>query len=446
MDMGCCVPSVASDLIRLMRSMDGCRGLGRNDVMQKTSVAALAGCYAFRLLMLCAVFRITADFDSLADLFCCGDWYRYVPVVNFILALQILLNLLEDFRLRLRVGYWARNSRIAPKCWRWEMVAWAVVLLMMLLMFKKVNTETVAGVTWRYEVLDGKAIITRGRNHNSRAAISALTSGHLTIPAALGGYPVSGIGEFAFHNCRNLESVSLPEGLRWIGLEAFNGCERLTAVTMPDSVTHIHYEAFRGCRNLTSVTIPANVIFIDETAFDGTPFLDNATDGLLAFSGIAYRWKGKCPAEVVIPEDVSRVFCRAFERRFGLETLTIGNSVTNVGDMAFHGCSNLKSVVLGTQVSSIGGRAFYACFKLSSVSIPRSLTSVGEEAFRGCPIKTVYVEKCDAERVKELLWGKGVDVDKAEFVERDDALSFSHSGEVVCGPGRSAEVEYKKEK
>ncbi len=396
---------------------------------------AVVLCYMLRFGLLYAVFRITTDFDSFADLFCCGDWYRYVPVVNFILALQILLNLEEDCRLRLRVGYWARNSRVMPKSWRWEIVAWAVVLLMMLLMFGKVNTETVDGVTWRYEVLDGKAIITRGRNHShSRAAISALTSGHLTIPSALGGYPVSGIGEFAFHNCRNLESVSLPEGLRWIGLEAFNGCEGLTAVTMPDSVTHIHYEAFRGCRNLTSVTIPANVVFIDETAFDGTPFLDNATDGLLAFSGIAYRWKGKCPAEVVIPEDVSRVFSRAFERRFGLEILTIGNSVTNVGDMVFHGCSNLKSVVLGAQVSSIGGRVFYACFKLSSVSIPRSLTSVGEEAFRGCPIKTFYVEKGDADRVKELLRGKGIDVDKVEFVERENAPSAPRGSAAAHAP------------
>ena len=52
----------------------------------------------------------------------------------------------------------------------------------------------------------------------------------------------------------------------------------------------------------------------------------------------------------------------------------------------------------------------------------------------------------DAERIKHLLRGKIIDVDNVVFVERDDALSFSHSGEVVCGPGRSAEVKYKKEK
>ena len=58
---------------------------------------------------------------------------------------------------------------------------------------------------------------------------------------------------------------------------------------------------------------------------------------------------------------------------------------------------------------------------LTSVTIPNSLTSVRADAFRGCPIEKIYIEKGDAERVRELLRGKGIDVDKVEFVEREEA-------------------------
>ena len=65
-------------------------------------------------------------------------------------------------------------------------------------------------------------------------------------------------------------------------------------------------------------------------------------------------------------------------------------------------------------------------FNLSAVSIPKSLSSIGKDAFRGSRIEKIYVEKGDAERIKELLRGKGIDLDKVEFVEQDDesAVSF----------------------
>ena len=245
---------------------------------------------------------------------------------------------------------------------------------------------------------------------------------------------MDGIGEFAFYQCKRLTSMTIPEGTVRIGTAAFRGCEGLTSVVLPDSVKHIGYVAFSGCSNLVSVTIPPNVVSIDDAAFEGTPFLGNMPEGLIVLSGIAYRWKGVCPEEVLIPEGVTRIFDKAFERRGRLKSVMIGNSATNVGAAAFHGCGGLTSVTLGNRVASIGGDAFYACFKLSSVSIPKSLTSVGEDAFRGCPIEKVYVEKGDADRVKELLRGKGVDVERVEFVEREETQAVSHSCDVTCRP------------
>ena len=75
----------------------------------------------------------------------------------------------------------------------------------------------------------------------------------------------------------------------------------------------------------------------------------------------------------------------------------------------------------GYPVTSIGDSAFYKCARLKSVAIPKCVTNVAYSAFNSCSVEKIYVEKGDADRVRELLRGKGVDVDKVEFVEREAA-------------------------
>ena len=68
----------------------------------------------------------------------------------------------------------------------------------------------------------------------------------------------------------------------------------------------------------------------------------------------------------------------------GMTSVTIPNSVTEIGPGAFDGCSGLTSVTIPNSVTSIGDRAFYECSGLTSVTIPNSVTSIGNYAFNGC--------------------------------------------------------------
>ena len=70
--------------------------------------------------------------------------------------------------------------------------------------------------------------------------------------------------------------------------------------------------------------------------------------------------------------------------RVDITSVTIGNSVTSVGDEAFNGCYNMTSVTIGNSVTSIGYRAFNYCTGLTSITIPNSVTSIGDQAFTGC--------------------------------------------------------------
>ena len=67
-----------------------------------------------------------------------------------------------------------------------------------------------------------------------------------------------------------------------------------------------------------------------------------------------------------------------------LKEITIGNSVTSIGNNAFSGCSGLTEITIPNSVTSIGSNAFSGCSVLTEITIPNSVTSIGENAFSSC--------------------------------------------------------------
>ncbi|MDE6591129.1 MAG: leucine-rich repeat domain-containing protein, partial [Oscillospiraceae bacterium] len=80
---------------------------------------------------------------------------------------------------------------------------------------------------------------------------------------------VTSIGERAFYDCTELQSVVIPEGVKEISGFLFRGCAKLQSVTIPESVQAIGKYAFCDCGRLKSVTIPKGVKAIGKFAFRG---------------------------------------------------------------------------------------------------------------------------------------------------------------------------------
>ena len=74
----------------------------------------------------------------------------------------------------------------------------------------------------------------------------------------------------------------------------------------------------------------------------------------------------------------------AFDHCYGLTTINIPNSVTNIDRYAFRGCSSLTSINIPNSVTNIGDDAFNGCSSLTSINIPNSVTNIFNSAFSGC--------------------------------------------------------------
>ena len=147
------------------------------------------------------------------------------------------------------------------------------------------------------------------------------------------------IGEYAFHDCSGLTSLTLPAGITSISDCAFEGCSGLTSLTLPAGITSIGSRAFYWCSGLTSLTLPDGITSIGSGAFS----------------------------------DCS-----------GLTSLILPAGITSIGDDAFWGCSGLTSLTLPATITSIGDCAFYICSGLTSLTLPDGITSIGYSAFEGC--------------------------------------------------------------
>ena len=226
----------------------------------------------------------------------------------------------------------------------------------------------------------------------------------ITIPDG-----VTYIGSNAFATCSALASITIPNSVKYIDQDAFSGTAwydnqpdgliyagkvaykykgtmpENMELTIAEGTTGISGSAFSGCNGLTSITIPASVNEIGANAFDGTSWYDNQSDGLVYVGKVAYKYKGMMPENTVV---------------------TIEDGTKSISSSAFSGCTTLTSVNIPGSVISIGNSAFYNCGGLTSVEIPNSVTSIGNSAFARCSGLTAVTLSSNMTTIKEKTFSR----------------------------------------
>lgn len=116
----------------------------------------------------------------------------------------------------------------------------------------------------------------------------------------------------AFYGVDTLKDVSVPEGTVIIDKFAF-ARSSVTKVSIPEGTESIGYAAFYHCDNLEEVTIPDTVTYIGDKAFEHTKWLnkwyaEGEGDYLIVGDGVLLAYKGE-DKDFKLPANVKYVAC-----------------------------------------------------------------------------------------------------------------------------------------
>ena len=203
---------------------------------------------------------------------------------------------------------------------------------------------------------DGNATIT-----GYSGSVSALA-----IPQTIDGHKVVAIGKGAFKGTC-LVNVTIPDTVTEIGYSAFEDCKQLSSVSLSSNLTELGSGAFLNCTSLTSIRIPKSL----ESAYSGIT-VDGPFDGCTALKNVELE-----SGMTKIPTDL-------FNGCPGFTTITIPDTVTEIGDSAFEDCKQLSSVSWSSKLTELGSSVFSNCTSLTSIRIPDTVTDMGDHVFSDC--------------------------------------------------------------
>ncbi|MCD8389081.1 MAG: leucine-rich repeat domain-containing protein, partial [Oscillospiraceae bacterium] len=205
-----------------------------------------------------------------------------------------------------------------------------------------------------------------------------------------------------------ITEVVIEEGVTGISDYAFLYCLNLASVTIPASVTYIGYLPFVPCPRLTKILVSEENEYY--TSVDGVLFDKDMTE-LICYPA------GKADTSYAIPSGVAIIDIGAFGYSFNLTSVTVPETVTDIGLEAFVCCTALTKILVSDSstaycsadgvlfskdmtslicypegktdvsytipdgVTYIEHAAFAFCTSLTDVTIPKSVTAIGDNAF-----------------------------------------------------------------
>ncbi len=182
----------------------------------------------------------------------------------------------------------------------------------------------------------------------------------LVIPDTFQDKPVTAIGRLAINSADSLEKIVIGKNI--------------TSIDPWGITRNIHLkEIVVDPENPNYCTVDKVLFTKDKTKLLTYP---NACEA-------EYNKDGKLLKMVsyTVPEGTKTIGHCAFYHCYGIEKLTLLDSVTVIEERAFHKMTNLIALDLGNSIQTIGNDALLGCELLTEVTIPGTIQEIGDYVF-----------------------------------------------------------------
>lgn len=243
-------------------------------------------------------------------------------------------------------------------------------------LYSNLPEPTVCGDYSYYRRKDGDAVLTKYTG----------TEANVIIPEKIDGYKIVETFNLFVKN-PNIESITIPKGIRCFNSNTVYACENLKTVyynaeyatTVENSRTFGSAEA----GNVEKVIIGNNVKWLTPRFLYGTKVTELEIPSSVTY--LPDRTFTNCNlTKLTIPDSVTRAGEYLFYEDYNLTEVTVGNGVSLIDSHAFWQCKKLKKITLGSNVHTIGVEAFNYCEALTDIALPDSLRVIDQGAFNNC--------------------------------------------------------------
>ena len=229
------------------------------------------------------------------------------------------------------------------------------------------------------------------------------------------------IDSYTFQDCWDLKNVVIPANTTQIGKYAFSNCYSLKSMVVSSSTPPVFGET--TLNDACTIFVPNNSVETYKAAEGWSTFADRIqpqtgwtfTAAVPCGEGTAdltFKVTSANPWEVEVsasPEDIAgaltipatvqnesgiefavkRIADWVFSGRQGLTSVSLPETLYQIGDGMFYNCANLASINIPTGVVGIHLRAFSGCTALTSVTLPEGLSYIGENAFSNSGLESI---------------------------------------------------------
>ncbi|MBQ4578150.1 MAG: leucine-rich repeat protein [Clostridia bacterium] len=199
----------------------------------------------------------------------------------------------------------------------------------------------------------------------------------------------------AFRENLFLQEVNLPEGLTFVSIWAFCDCENLATVSLPSTLGHVGYRAFAGtaletARYHGSQQMWQNV-YVDsynDPLLNALQTMPGGSCGNYAY----WLFDEQTGTLTVYGEDTVTWTPWALYRE-EITAIVVEDGIYGLCSDVFAGCTVLTAVSLPDSLEWLESNVFQGCTALTEITIPGSVYSMDSDTFSGCTaLKAVHME------------------------------------------------------